>query len=113
LIALARLIAVGAALQMNGAIADGLQPSRDHVRRGADCRSTDKGDAAAGCVRIRGYIPAGSDFAVEKSIGRPPSPLDPLLGPVVTSIGAIVTPIGSALSQGPLFLPARRDDDVR
>jgi hypothetical protein len=112
LFALTRLTVVGAALWMSGASADGLQPSRDHGRHDADCRNADAGDAAAdepaGCVRIRGYITAGSDFAAEKSIGRLPSPLEPFLGPLVTGIGAIVTPVGSAWSQGP-FLPVRHD----
>ena len=111
------LAAFAAALSMSQAAADGLQASGDARRHDAACRSAGKDAAAtgeaAGCVRIRGHIPAGSDFAAKGSVGQPPSPLKPLLAPVVTGIGAIVTPIGSVLSQGPFFLTVRHDDDVR
>ncbi len=110
------LAAFVVALSMSEAGADGLQPSREAGRHDAACRSAGKYDAAgepAGCVRIRGHIPAGSDFAAQGTVGQPPSPLKPLLGPVVTGIGAIVTPIGSVLTQSPFFLPVRHDDDVR
>lgn len=113
--ALAPMTVALAAFGIGTASADGLQPSRDVSRHDLRCRNVDR-DAGlagepAGCVRIRGYVPAGSDQAAGAS--RPPSPFEPLIRPVVTGIGVVAAPIGSALGQVPFFLPVRENDQLR
>ncbi|MBV9289892.1 MAG: hypothetical protein JO288_19120 [Hyphomicrobiales bacterium] len=105
-----------AAVWACAASADGLQPSRDFSRHDARCRNADRdasADEPAGCARIRGYIPAGSDPGGAARVERPPSPFEPLIRPVVTGIGVVAAPIGSALGQVPFFLPARENDQIR
>ena len=115
--ALGSMAALIAALWAGGAGAGGLEPSRDLNRRDAHCGNADRDAPAAdgpmGRVRIRGYIPAASDHAGAASINRPPSPFEPLIRPVVTGIGVVAAPIGSALGQVPFFLPARGNDQIR
>ena len=113
--ALAPVAVALAALWIGSARADGLQPSREAGRHDVRCRNVDR-DAGlagepAGCVRIRGYVAAGSDQAAGAS--RPPSPFEPLIRPVVTGIGLVAVPIGSALGQVPFFLPVRENDQLR
>ena len=106
-----------AACSIGTASADGLQPSRDLGRHDLRCNTGDR-DAGlagepAGCVRIRGYVAAGSDHAAGAGFIRPPSPFEPLIRPVLTGIGVVAAPIGSALGQVPFFLPARENEQLR
>ena len=115
--ALAPTAVVFAALWSCGASAGGLEPSRDLSRHDARCRNADRTgasvDETTGCVRIRGYIPAGADHAEGASLDRPPSPFEPLIRPFVAGIGAVAAPIGSALGQVPIFLPVRENEGLR
>jgi hypothetical protein len=115
--ALAPVVFALAASWSGAASADGLQPSRDISRHDARCHNVDR-DAGlagepAGCVRIRGYVPAGSDRASDARLVGPPSPLEPLIRPVVSGIGVVAAPIGSALGQVPFFFPGGRNEQLR
>ncbi len=92
-----------AALMISEASPDGLQPSapRDPSGRAQAC----SGDQ--GCVRIRGYIAAGSDFT--ETAGDIPAPFAPL---PQQADGAAHDPADPA-NRGMLFLPASGDDNAR
>jgi hypothetical protein len=108
--ALAVLVAVCLMSQAN---ADGLQPSRDSDGRDARCATANSGSAPAGCARISGYIPAGSEFSTGRKIGGRKAAFAPASAPVVTSVGPYLPgPVDSAL-QGLFFLQVSHDDGAR
>ena len=96
------LAALFAALMMGEASPDGLQPSapRDAGGRAQAC----SGDQ--GCVRIRGYIAAGSDFT--ETAGDIPAPLAP-----PQQAGGAARDPAEAASRGMLFLPVSGDESAR
>jgi len=95
------------------ASADGLQPGREFSRHDLRCRDAAAAGEPAGCVRIRGYIPAASDRAGATSLDQPPSPFEPLVRTFVAGVGVVAAPIGAALGQVPLFVPARQTEGLR
>ena len=96
--ALAPLAALFANFVIAEAGADGLAPSRDVGGRAPPC------SADQNCVRISGYIPAGSDFAGGGKIG---GNFGPLTSPTVRAGAA------DAASRGMVFLPVSQDDSSR
>src|SRR5271165_5774329 len=95
--ALAPLAALFAAFAIAEAGADGLAPSRDAGGRAPPCT------ADQNCVRISGYIPAGSDFTDGGKIGGSP----PLTSLTVRAGSA------DAASRGMVLLPVSQGDSAR
>ena len=95
--ALAPLAALFAAFAIAEAGADGLVPSRDAGGRAPPCT------ADQNCVRISGYIPAGSDFTDRGKMGS----FAPLASPTVRAAA------GDAASRGMVFLPMSQGDSAR
>jgi hypothetical protein len=77
---LAVLLTVGL---IGPAQAAGLSPGTDDPRApAAQCS-----DAGEGCARIRGHIPAASDFAGAETIGGPPASFGPPPAPLDSGRG--------------------------
>jgi len=70
------------------------------------------GEAGEGCARIRGHIPAGSDFAAGDTIGgRSASFMSP--PPFVTGLGAVGQAAADAVNRGLFFLQVSHDQTAQ
>jgi hypothetical protein len=70
------------------------------------------GDADEGCARIRGHIPATSDFAGGETIGVGPPSFGPA-APLVSGLGAAGRAAADALNRGLFLLQVNHDQTVR
>jgi hypothetical protein len=88
--------------------AAGLPPATDGVTRAPQCS-----EAAEGCARIRGHIPATSERAGVETLGGRPAGFGPPSAPFVSGFSAAGQAAADAVSRGLFFLQVSHDETAR